>query len=91
MLVCENELLIVVLWLVGFEWICVRVGAGRVIRVKFLLSLQVRNMAFREVDRELRCNQLLCLDEGAAAAVYLRESKNIILHAERVLSSSCHS
>lgn len=64
MLVCENELLIVVLWLVGFEWICVRVGASRVVRVKFLLSLQVRNMAFWEVDRELRCNQLLCLDEG---------------------------
>ena len=64
MLVCENELLIVVLWLVGFERICVRVGAGRVVRVNFLLSLQVRNMAFWEVDRELRCNQSVCLDEG---------------------------
>jgi len=29
--------------------------------------------------------------KGASAAVYLRESKNIILHAERVLSGKCHS
>jgi hypothetical protein len=30
--------------------------------VKFLLGLQARNMAFWEVDRELRGNQWLCLD-----------------------------
>lgn len=29
--------------------------------------------------------------KGASAAVYLRESKNIVLHAKRVLSSNCHS
>jgi hypothetical protein len=39
---------------VGLEWACVQVGVGRVVGmvflVKFLLSLQARNMAFWEVD-----------------------------------------
>ena len=64
-LVCENEFLVVVLWLVGLQWVCVCVGVGRVVGmvflVEFLLSLQARNMAFWKVDRELQCNQLLCL------------------------------
>ena len=65
-LFCKHEFLVVVLWLVGLERVCVQVGAGRVVGmivlVKFLLSLQAGNMAFWELDRELQCNQSLCLD-----------------------------
>lgn len=78
MLVCENEFLVVVLWLVRLEWVCVQVGMDRIVGwvglVKFLLSLQVGNMAFWEFDRELGCNQLLCLD-GSGSGGCVPEGK----------------
>jgi hypothetical protein len=76
--VSEDEFLIVVLRLVGLEWGCVQMGAGRVVGmvflVKFLLSLQGRNMAFWEVDRELQGNQWPWLD-GSGVGRLVPEGK----------------
>jgi hypothetical protein len=78
-LMCENELFVVVLRFVGFEWDCVQVGVGRMVGtiflVQFLLGLQARNMTFREVDRELQGDQLLCLDGRGGGGGFVPEGK----------------